>query len=78
MEGSNILKNVDMKEQVVYKGQGVLGLLGIAFVVLKLLGAINWSWWWVTVPFWGPVVVVLILLLIILLISSISVWLNIK
>lgn len=27
------------------------GFLGVAFVVLKLLGVINWSWWWVTAPF---------------------------
>jgi hypothetical protein len=34
-------------------GIGVFGLLGVAFVVLKLCGVINWSWWWVTAPFWG-------------------------
>lgn len=34
-------------------GVGILGLLGIAFVVLKLTGYINWSWFWVTAPFWG-------------------------
>ncbi len=34
-------------------GIGVLGLLGVAFVVLKLTHVINWSWWWVTAPFWG-------------------------
>lgn len=34
-------------------GIGILGLLGIVFITLKLLGYINWSWWWVTVPFWG-------------------------
>ena len=34
-------------------GIGVVGLLGIVFVVLKLCGVINWSWWWVTAPFWG-------------------------
>ncbi len=34
-------------------GIGVLGLLGITFVVLKITGFINWSWWWVTAPFWG-------------------------
>lgn len=33
-------------------GIGVLGLLGVAFVVLKLTGYITWSWWWVTAPFW--------------------------
>jgi len=34
-------------------GLGVLGLLGCIFVTLKLTGYITWSWWWVTVPFWG-------------------------
>lgn len=30
-----------------------LGLLGIVFIVLKLCGVINWSWWLVTAPLWG-------------------------
>lgn len=34
-------------------GIGVTGLLGVVFVVLKLTHVINWSWWWVTLPFWG-------------------------
>lgn len=42
-------------------GIGVLGLLGVAFVVLKLLGVINWSWWWVTAPFWGGIVIALLI-----------------
>jgi len=29
-----------------------LMLLGILFVGLKLTGYIDWSWWWVTLPFW--------------------------
>lgn len=33
-------------------GIGVVGLLGVVFVVLKLCGVIDWSWWWVTAPFW--------------------------
>ena len=40
-------------------GVGVLGLLGVLFVGLKLGGIIDWSWWWVTAPFWGGLVVVL-------------------
>jgi membrane-bound ClpP family serine protease len=40
-------------------GIGVSGLLGVAFVVLKLTGYINWSWWWVTLPFWGGLALVL-------------------
>lgn len=28
-------------------------VLGIVFIVLKLTGYIDWSWWWVLSPFWG-------------------------
>lgn len=35
-------------------GIGTTGLLGVAFVVLKLCGVIEWSWWWVLSPFWIP------------------------
>lgn len=40
-------------------GIGVLGLLGVLFVGLKLTGVIDWSWWWVTLPFWGGLALVL-------------------
>jgi hypothetical protein len=26
--------------------------VGIVLVTLKLLGYVDWSWWWVTLPFW--------------------------
>lgn len=41
------------KDNTAKGGVSTLGLLGIAFVVLKLCGVIDWSWWWVTAPFWG-------------------------
>jgi len=44
-------------------GIGVFGLLGVAFVVLKLCGVIAWSWWWVTLPLWGGLAIVLGVLL---------------
>ena len=31
-------------------GIGFTGLLTIVFIVLKLLGVINWSWLWVLSP----------------------------
>jgi hypothetical protein len=34
-------------------GVSAIGLLGLLFVGLKLTGYIDWSWWWVTAPFWG-------------------------
>ena len=43
-------------------GVGVFGLLGVVFVTLKLLGYINWSWWWVTLPFWGGFALALVVL----------------
>jgi len=32
----------------------VWGLLGVAFVVLKLTEVVDWSWVWVLAPFWLP------------------------
>lgn len=29
----------------------VLGIVGIIFITLKLIGLIDWSWWWVLSPF---------------------------
>lgn len=48
-----------MAKQSVSLTGGPMGLLGVAFVVLKLMGYIDWSWWWVTAPFWGGLAVVL-------------------
>ena len=33
-------------------GIGFIGLLTIAFIVLKLTSVIDWSWWWVLSPLW--------------------------
>jgi len=33
-------------------GIGFASLLCIVFIVLKLVGVINWSWLWVLAPFW--------------------------
>ena len=49
----------------------IVGLLGVAFVVLKLCGVINWSWWWVTAPFWGGAALVLIFLAVAIIISRV-------
>lgn len=35
-------------------GISFLGVLTIAFIVLKLCGVISWSWWWVLSPIWIP------------------------
>ena len=38
-------------------GIGLLGALGLMFIGLKLTGYIDWSWWLVTLPFWGGFVI---------------------
>jgi hypothetical protein len=45
-------------------GISVIGLLGVVFVTLKLTGYIDWSWWWVTAPFWGSFALALAILLV--------------
>lgn len=57
-------------------GIGVIGLLGVAFVVLKLCHQIDWSWWWVLLPFWGGFVIIAIGLALWLLGYLVAAWLD--
>ena len=50
-------------------GTSIFTLLLAAFVVLKLLGVIHWSWWWVLSPLWGPMLALTCSVVIFLLIS---------
>lgn len=43
---------------------GLSTLLGVAFIVLKLCGVIDWHWGWVLSPFWIPLVLTVVFLLI--------------
>lgn len=45
-------------------GIGFTGLLTIVFIVLKLLGKITWSWWWVLSPIWISVIIIAVILII--------------
>ena len=45
-------------------GIGFLGLLTVAFIVLKLCNVISWSWWWVLAPIWIPTALVVAILII--------------
>lgn len=46
-------------------GIGFMGVLQIAFIVLKLVKVISWSWIWVLSPTWIPLSITIIFLLII-------------
>jgi len=41
-------------------GIGFFGLLQVAFIVLKLIGIIKWSWILVLIPIWISLIVFLI------------------
>lgn len=53
-------------------GIGAGGLLGVAFVVLRLTHVIDWQWRWVLAPFWVPVAIFALVL------SGILVWLVVE
>jgi len=46
-------------------GIGLSGLLFVVFLVLKLTGNIDWSWWWVTSPIWMPPLAVICMLILV-------------
>ena len=41
-------------------GIGLDIILFVVFLILKLTGDIDWSWWWVTSPLWIPIVIVIV------------------
>lgn len=53
-------------------GVGVMGLLGVAFVVLKLLGVINWPWVWVLCPFWIGLAVIILVGVVLIIVAAIK------
>lgn len=57
------------KQTTVNGGIGFTGLLTIAFIVLKLLGIITWSWVWVFAPIWIDAILVIVLLAVMLLVD---------
>lgn len=40
------------------EGCSTMGLLFIAFVILKLTHYIDWSWWWICAPIWIPILII--------------------
>ena len=46
-------------------GIGLDVILFVVFLILKLTGHIDWSWWWVTSPLWIPITIVLGFLIIV-------------
>lgn len=50
-------------------GLGFFEVLTVVFVVLKLIGVINWSWLWVLAPIWIPLSITLVISFIIIIVK---------
>jgi hypothetical protein len=51
-------------------GMGFPGILTLIFIVLKLVGVINWSWWWVLSPLWIGFLLIFIIIFLVFLVRS--------
>lgn len=54
-----------MSDKSSSSGIGFFSLLTVLFIGLKLTGYIDWSWWLVLLPFYGPVVAAITLLIVV-------------
>lgn len=57
-----------MNNESTSSGLGIVAVLQIVFLVLKLTGLIDWSWWLVLVPLWADIGFGLLLIIIALII----------
>ena len=49
--------------------RSILETVLVVFIVLKLLDVIQWSWWWVLAPLWGPAAIIFAAFLIMVIIA---------
>lgn len=57
-------------------GGGFAGALTIAFIVLKLVGVIDWSWLWVLSPLWISFILTIFILLVVIIVAGIISYYN--
>lgn len=55
-------------------GIGFAGLLTVVLITLKLIGKIDWAWWWVLAPLWISFLVFLGVVAVVLGIAFIVEW----
>lgn len=53
-------------------GIGFVGILTIAFIILKLCGVITWSWYWVLSPIWITAILSVTILVFICILAGIK------
>lgn len=58
------------QQQTTTGGVSTLGVVQIVFIILKLVGVIEWSWWLVFIPLYISIVLIILSLIIGLLIIN--------
>ena len=66
------MSNNENKTVVKKQGLSLSTVLTLIFVVLKLIGVIDWSWVWVLAPFWIGAIISLVFGLVALLMTIIA------
>ena len=65
-------------EKTTSGGIGFGSALLLTFIILKLVGVINWSWWWVLSPIWIPVVLLLAVSILLIVVYRIVKYFRLK
>jgi hypothetical protein len=60
------------KANLEFLAQIIIGLLLGTFISLKLIGYVDWSWWWITSPLWGGFILSIVFMLFAAIIISIQ------
>ncbi len=68
--------NMSKEQQITAVNSSILTIMFVVFLVLKLTGNINWSWWWVTSPLWLPIVSIIGLIALIMVVAILIIILN--
>jgi hypothetical protein len=68
--------NMSKENQITIFNSSILTVLFIVFLVLKLTGNIDWSWWWVTSPLWIPIVLAIGFVVLIMVVAILIIILN--
>lgn len=58
------MKENENKSTTSSSGIDFFGLFFLVLFVLKIMGYITWSWWWVTAPLWGGFLIWLVVFVI--------------
>jgi len=68
--------NMSKEQQVTVFNSSILTITFVVFLVLKLTGNIDWSWWWVTSPLWLPIVIAIGFVVLIMVVAILIIILN--